>query len=657
MSDTIFNRKRYLQLEKSPIIYFVTLLLVVSIGYFAFSGIFNNSWFFDDAPNFSWMSSISSLDDLLFALSNGIAGPGGRPISNASFLLNLSDWLSNNPAGFRRINMLIHICNSFLVFLLCMKLFGYFTESNVKINRCSLLAALIWFLTPLHFTTILMPVQRMTILSGFFTLSGMLAYLYGRNLIERGRVISGLGTVAICLPVFSLLGLFSKENGALLPFFVFALEILIPKGGQGVFSSKLWTTFKVSLIAGPMALLWIYFYLSWEGVTEGYALRPFSMSERLATQSIVLLDYIKLFFIPNILKFGPFNDDYPIYRFNQVLPYFALILWLVFLVVSMSLKIKHKSPLLLFALCWFLCGHLLESTFVPLEIYFEHRNYIPILGPLIALVVLSLQCERVKYAPLIILLMISFSSWRVISLWSRPILAAELMVQYSPSSVRAATYLAVLHEAQDTKRSFRVLNLASKRIPDSASLGFSMLELSCGMHAEIEERSYLSVKNNIQGYRLDYLEAVTTSLEGIYALLKENDCFWLDLPKFLVLLQGLTESSIHKENREAAYRLYFLKYSVLLELDKAEEALKELKLAQKYRSEPGNVIKISMLLLHLGRPSESVEYLEQQYEMINWQSQKNAVYWNHQLKQTLGLICKASPVACKNYQTESAINL
>src|SRR5690606_28809210 len=33
---------------------------------------------------------------------------------------------------------------------------------------------------------------------------------------------------------------------------------------------------------------------------------------------------------------------------------------------------------------WFFSGHLLESTVFPLELYFEHRNYLPMIGILLA---------------------------------------------------------------------------------------------------------------------------------------------------------------------------------------------------------------------------------------------------------------------------------
>ena len=43
-------------------------------------------------------------------------------------------------------------------------------------------------------------------------------------------------------------------------------------------------------------------------------------------------------------------------------------------------------PLVSFGIAWFLIGHGMESTFLPLEIVHEHRNYLPLFGILLAVV-------------------------------------------------------------------------------------------------------------------------------------------------------------------------------------------------------------------------------------------------------------------------------
>ena len=38
---------------------------------------------------------------------------------------------------------------------------------------------------------------------------------------------------------------------------------------------------------------------------------------------------------------------------------------------------RRRYPLLLLALLFFLVGHSMESTVIPLEMVYEHRNYLP----------------------------------------------------------------------------------------------------------------------------------------------------------------------------------------------------------------------------------------------------------------------------------------
>ena len=46
---------------------------------------------------------------------------------------------------------------------------------------------------------------------------------------------------------------------------------------------------------------------------------------------------------------------------------------------------RRRAPVAGFGIAFFLGGHLLESTVLPLELAFEHRNYLPAFGPLLAL--------------------------------------------------------------------------------------------------------------------------------------------------------------------------------------------------------------------------------------------------------------------------------
>jgi tetratricopeptide (TPR) repeat protein len=142
---------------------------------------------------------------------------------------------------------------------------------------------------------------------------------------------------------------------------------------------------------------------------------------------------------------------------------------------------------LLFALCWFLGGHLLESSFIPLELYFEHRNYLPSIGPLFAIcfylwsntsrLQLLLRYFLVTYAVLLIFLLRETAQT-----WSQPTIAAQLWVQEHPFSKRAHQYLSMQYTAQgDHIKSTETIVNAYKKMPQSTGLALQVLQLECNL--------------------------------------------------------------------------------------------------------------------------------------------------------------------------------
>src|SRR5690606_4867616 len=96
---------------------------------------------------------------------------------------------------------------------------------------------------------------------------------------------------------------------------------------------------------------------------------------------------------------------------------------------------------------WYLGAHLLESTTIALELYFEHRNYVPLMGPVLAVAAGSVRAGK-TIAPLLqgalcayglLLAVVLFGST---SLWGQPALAAEMWAIRKPDSLRATQYLA-----------------------------------------------------------------------------------------------------------------------------------------------------------------------------------------------------------------------
>lgn len=162
---------------------------------------------FDDYPNLSQMAAIGGVKDWpsfqAFVLG-GFSGPTGRPISLFSFLLNATSWPAD-PYTFKVFNVLIHIVNSILIYLITrtfLKVALPSGSTNTINDRClsllALLCAAVWVLHPYLTSTTLYVIQRMAMLSALFCLLGIYLYLKGRQLFLE---VPSRGIMLMCLGV------------------------------------------------------------------------------------------------------------------------------------------------------------------------------------------------------------------------------------------------------------------------------------------------------------------------------------------------------------------------------------------------------------------------------------------------------------------------
>lgn len=127
------------------------------------------------------------------------------------------------------------------------------------------------------------------------------------------------------------------------------------------------------------AVLW-YLALYPDQLIAGYAIRDFTLTERVLTEPRILWHYLKWMLVPDIRALGLFHDDLPISHslFDPPLTFAALWWWGV--VIAAAVWYRRQVPVLAFGVLFFLAGQALESTVFPLEIVHEHRNYLPSWG-------------------------------------------------------------------------------------------------------------------------------------------------------------------------------------------------------------------------------------------------------------------------------------
>jgi len=425
----------------NPVYMLAAVLLSAGIVYFP---ALDSLFLLDDHQNLKDLAEIEARG-MGFYLLGSNAGPGGRPLALLSFALQYPSWPAD-PFAFKLVNLLLHLGNGALIFYICLLLCPAFRLNRSAGIALALTVTALWLLHPLQLSTVLYVVQRMTILASTFMLIGIVVYLIGRrHYLEQGKPATPLLTLAgvwFCM----VLAIASKESGILLPLFILVLEFtLLTPHGAGL----LWRQYLVPLLLLPLLLFTLYILRGGiEGFLASYSGKDFTLTERLLTEANVLLEYLRLVFIPTSGSFSLFHDDYTVARglLNPPMTLFSVMM-IILLLVS-ALLMRRRARIYAFAVLWFFAGHVLESSVINLELYFEHRNYLPLLGPIFFVIWgLGKLSERIGsvvlrkgIVPVYMLALLTVTIMET-ALWSDPYLQAHEWARQHPQSKRAINHL------------------------------------------------------------------------------------------------------------------------------------------------------------------------------------------------------------------------
>ena len=355
---------------------FALLFILVLLVY---SNTFHAAWHFDDRHSIVDNSKVHITELSLQSLSQAVQHPDAqrlwRPLAYLSFGLN---WYvgQNDVFGYHIVNILMHIITAFILFHSLLLLFRspvLKKSFSGDAHFISLLAAILWAINPIQTQAVTYIVQRMTLLAALFYIGGIFFYLRAR-LTENLR--SRYLFFALCA-VCWLFALASKENAILLPLGLILIEVVFFRNmSQSLIRKHYLVIFLVgSLVIGILGCV-IFLRANPMAVFSGYSDRFFTPWERLITQPRVLLFYLSQIFYPLPARLS-IEHDFAIST-SLVSPWTTLsaILLVTGLIFGAVLK-TQRQPLLCFAILFFFLNHTVESSIVPLEIAFEHRNYLP----------------------------------------------------------------------------------------------------------------------------------------------------------------------------------------------------------------------------------------------------------------------------------------
>ncbi|RLC21599.1 MAG: hypothetical protein DRI57_01990 [Deltaproteobacteria bacterium] len=294
-----------------------------------------------------------------------------RPISYLSFALN--HYISGPDVfGYHVTNFVIHYLAAVFLFLLLyrtLRLPVLSRRYEKAAYAVALLSAFIWATHPIQVSAVTYVVQRMASMAGMFYIMAMYFYVRGRTerrIRKRAAFFTLFGLTA--LAAFG-----SKENAAMLPVSLFFYDLIFI---QGAYSENIRKNFRRILFPVLIVLVMGYLYADLSSFLEGYEKRPFNLGERLLTEPRVLFFYVTLLIYPTSSRLALLHDIEISGSFLSPWTTLPAIL-LIFALTASAIAYCRKIPIVSYCILFFFLNHLTEGSFIPLELIFEHRNYIP----------------------------------------------------------------------------------------------------------------------------------------------------------------------------------------------------------------------------------------------------------------------------------------
>jgi hypothetical protein len=482
---------------RKPLLFLLLLTSALLATVWAYAPGLHGGFLFDDFANLPALGDTGPIDHwptFWRYLTSGVADPTGRPLTLLSFLLDAHNWPAD-PYPFKRTSLILHLLNGGLLFALLARLGRALSLGEQRSKLAALLGAALWLLHPLFVSTTLYIVQREAMLPATCVLAGQLIWLHGRAKFLSGQVASGLAWSLIGLGGFTALGVLAKANGVLLPVFALLIEIIVltpvqlmPTGAPR--RAHLSVIFLLCVI--PTAIIGCYLgEVAIRGMLLGGPIgRPWTYTERLLTEPRVLVDYLSLLWLPRPLSTGLFNDQYtastsllhPLSTLPAILALVALI--------GIAWRVRHRQPAWALATLFFFAGQSIESSSLPLELFFEHRNYLPAMlmfWPLGLWLAEPRTLPALKRTLMVVMpLGLALMTHARATVWGDVQTQALIWARINPDSARAQANAAQIEsQAGHPAAAVRRLEIALAVQPDQTQLVFNLLGARCmtgGIH-------------------------------------------------------------------------------------------------------------------------------------------------------------------------------
>ena len=362
------------------------IVLIILLLCSAYSNTFSSPPVLDDFHSFVLEEnvhrdlSISSLD----ALSRTAFGIQ-RWIPMISFSLDL--WIGKGEIFyFHLTNLVIHLTCMLAVVFLVFNLLQAEVENGrsfsiLPVNYAVWVAGL-WALNPVQTNAVTYLVQRMASLQALFFVASVALYVLGRRKHRQNQNVAKAFPCYLACLLTAIGAFLSKENSAMLPVMLLVTEIWffspdLPRSAWNRLSATSWGVRSLLLLGGLMALCFSARVV--QDLAAGYAIRHFTMLERLLTEARMVVWYLSLLLWPVPSRLS-LEHDVVVSTSMLSPPTTLAAVALLGLLGWLILRYRKAFPLITYGAIWYFLNLLIESSIVPLELVFEHRLYLPSVG-------------------------------------------------------------------------------------------------------------------------------------------------------------------------------------------------------------------------------------------------------------------------------------
>lgn len=360
----VLEQSRWVDFEPAvdPAKWLIFILLFITGIIFYFSS-FKNGFIWDDemviTPNLyirNWfhLKEILSTDIHHFGLDKSNFY---RPFQAVSYMVDYTFW-QLTPMGYHISSAIIHILNSFLIYLIVSSSLGFVDPKILsRSGQIAIACSLIWLVHPIHTQVVTYAAGRADQLVTMFILLSIYTFM-----IYKECWLSA---------VFFLFSLLSKEYGVITPVFIILFDYF------GLSRNKS-TLIKKLLPYGVILAVYIFLRLTILNFPTDFKadLIP-GLYARMLTSSMAVVNLFKLLFFPFDLSMDR-NIEWQktIFDIKTIMPIICILLsaFLVF-------RVRSKFPIIVFGFIWFCIGYFPFANVIPMNANVsEHWMYMPSIG-------------------------------------------------------------------------------------------------------------------------------------------------------------------------------------------------------------------------------------------------------------------------------------